>query len=107
MVTRPKNTKRLELLNQAQPDRPWSSCSEQRRCVICENVFSGDEVIVRNSRQRGVRLACPKCGSAPALWVRLGNPLVDQEVWADWESLMECASGDDSDDRETGVAAVS
>ena len=86
---------RLKLLNEAQPDRPWRSCAEKRRCVACDGIFRGSEVIVRH---RASRLACPKCGSGPVLWVGLGNPFTDDRVWAEWEAAITVASADPEDD---------
>jgi hypothetical protein len=90
----PADEKRLALLNEAQPGRPWQTCSERRRCIGCESVFDGREVTVNWSRHRITRLGCPLCGSTPALWVRLGNPLIDEQAWADWEAAMEFVASD-------------
>ena len=76
-------TTRLRLLKEAQPRRPWHSCDEQRECLVCENIFTGREVVIQ--REEGTRLACPACDSGPECWVRPGNPLLDESVWADWE----------------------
>jgi hypothetical protein len=85
------NKERLQLLNEAQPERPWKSCAEKRRCVNCDRVFRGEDVSVCRSDFGAWQLACPKCGSSPALWVRLGNPLTQEEIWSDWESAMQMA----------------
>lgn len=93
----PDDEKRLTLLNERQPARPWRSLSEKRSCVICEKTFTGREVSVRWSRNRITRLGCPHCESAPELWVRLGNPLTNERAWADWETaLAEAAIGFES-----------
>lgn len=89
---------RLQLLNSAQPGRLWQSCSERRRCVECENTFSGNAVIIRRTREGATRLACPKCGSGPELWVRPGNPYTDECVWAEWESAIAVATAEADDD---------
>lgn len=106
MRTFPDDKTRLELLNEVHPGRPWRSCAEKRRCVVCDGVFRGRDVVVHSSRPQATSLACPVCGSAPALWVRLGNPLLDDRVWAEWESAMELVSADDADDADGGMAAV-
>ena len=98
MRTLPDDEKRLSLLNEAQPDRPWLSCAEKRRCVACERVFRGSALIARSLRRLENRLACPKCGSGPALWVRLGNPYTDDRVWAEWECALTHAAADPEDD---------
>lgn len=79
---------RLETLNRTQPERPWSSLTESRRCIACDHIFNATQVVIRRRRE-GVRLSCPRCGGAPALWVRLGNPLIDDQVWAEWETAIQ------------------
>lgn len=92
--------KRLRLLNEAQPRRPWHSCDEPRECLVCENTFTGNEVIIHRN---GVpRLACPACGSGPDCWVRPGNPLLDEHVWADWKrAIADAEDGGDEDELAT------
>jgi hypothetical protein len=85
MRTLPNDEIRLQLLNDAQPERPWSSCAEERQCIMCESAFRGSEVIVRQTRRTQFQLACPNCGSGPQFWVRCGNPLLEAHVWSDWE----------------------
>lgn len=97
----PDEQQRLALLNAAQPRHPWHSCAEKRRCVVCERVFRGSSVKVRSPRRGVTRLACPKCGSEPALWVRPENPLIDRDAWADWESAMEVSMFALSEESET------
>jgi NAD-dependent SIR2 family protein deacetylase len=80
--------RRLQLLNRAQPNRRWDSCTEKRQCIMCDRVFSGSEVDVRTRDHFKPDLRCPGCGSAPEMWVRLGNPLTDAVVWADWAEAM-------------------
>lgn len=43
---------------------------------------------IRRDRTGIIHVACPGCQSAPKLWVRPGNPLVDETAWADWENAM-------------------
>ena len=97
---------RLDLLNQAQPNRPWRSSTEKRRCVVCDKVFRGNDVLVREETAGGNRLACPTCHSAPALWVRLGNPLIDNAIWADWEAALDFAALDPGENFETGLTTA-
>ena len=90
----------LELLNASQPI-VWHSCADRRRCIVCEHVFRGDEVMTR--RNHGVtRLRCPKCGSGPELWVRPGDPLLDENAWSDWECAL--AAFENSHEREDDFA---
>jgi hypothetical protein len=65
---------------------------------MCERKFSGNEVIVRHLRRDHARLACPACGSAPQFWVRLGNPLLEDHVWADWECAITSYTSYNEDD---------
>jgi hypothetical protein len=95
MHTFPNDEIRLQLLNEAQPGRPWGSCKEKRRCIMCERTFRGSDVIVRQSREGVVQLGCPNCDSKPQFWVRLGNPLLEEHIWADWEVALR-SSGDDT-----------
>jgi len=67
---------------------------------MCERTFRGRDAVVRRSRNGQVYLACPACDSGPQFWVRLGNPLLDDHVWSDWEiaiafSMDDEAAGDD------------
>ena len=79
----PTEQKRLELLNEAQPQCPWQSCAEKRQCLVCENIFTGHEVVMPNDEI--AQLSCSACGSGPEFWMRPGNPLLDESVWAEWE----------------------
>src|SRR5438445_471217 len=76
----PKDETRLQLLNEAQPERPWRSSLEKRRCIMCERTFRGRDVVVRPGRTGQLQLACPTCDSGPQFWVRLGNPLLEEHV---------------------------
>lgn len=93
MIILPSGKKRLAALNAAQPDRPWKSCRERRQCVMCDHVFRGSDAAVRRtSRGALTRLTCPSCGAEPTCWVRLGNPLTDERIWAEWESAIDLAT---------------
>lgn len=91
----PNDEQRLELLSNSQPGRPWRSVFEKRRCIVCEHTFRGRDAVVRWARHCVTKLGCPKCDSAPALWVRIGNPLTDDSVWAEWERALALVAGDD------------
>ena len=101
MSSQPSDETRLQLLNEAQPGRPWRSCSEKRRCIACERTFRGTSVTVSALKNGATRLGCPRCGSAPELWVRLGNPFVDEQVWADWERALERSAAELADKDES------
>jgi len=100
MRTYPTDAKRLELLNQMSPTRSWRSVKEKRRCVVCEKVFRGGDAIVRWRRQGLISLECPGCASAPSTWVRLGNPLIDELAWQEWEAAMASCQSRFEADRE-------
>ena len=94
----PSEPERLALLNEAQPGRPCESCAEKRLCLACERTFRGSAATVRTTPNGAIRLVCPGCGSAPDVWVRLGNPLIDEEVWGDWERAIAHSSAEVADD---------
>lgn len=104
MRTYPCDAKRLELLNQMSPARGWRSVREKRRCVVCEKVFRGAEVVVRWRRQGLTTLECPSCSSAPSTWVRLGNPLTDELAWQEWEAAMASCQSQFELEREDQLA---
>jgi hypothetical protein len=52
---------------------------------MCETVFCGNDVTVRLIGRSQPQLSCPSCGSAPQFWVRVGNALLDDHVWQDWD----------------------
>ncbi len=91
--------KRLGLLNLSQPHQPWESCAEKRRCIACERTFRGTSATVRGTNG-STRLSCPTCGSGPEFWVRLGNPLTDNEIWADWERAIEKSAAEVPEEEE-------
>jgi hypothetical protein len=106
MRSLPEKPELLKILNEAQPERPWKSCQEKRSCVVCERTFRGTDVIINSHRLGVIRLACPSCGSDPGLWVRLGNPLLDDLAWADWESALEIAASRFSGESDCDLAAI-
>jgi len=82
---------RLTLLNLGQKSNPWESTAAKRQCVVCETTFAGSEVNIHPAARGQHRLGCPRCQSHPRLWVRVGNPLLDAEIWEDWESAIDFA----------------
>jgi hypothetical protein len=83
---------RLSLLSRFSA-RPWASLEEERRCILCDAVFSGSQVRVvgRRSGQLALRCPTPECRSRPEDWVHPDNPLLSLEAWADWDSLIQRA----------------
>lgn len=103
MRIHPSENRRLQLLNATRSGRPWESCAEKRLCVSCERTFRGTAATLRQTPTGAARLVCPGCGSTPDAWVRLGNPLTDEEVWSDWERAIAHSSDKIADD---GVVAA-
>lgn len=96
--------KRLQLLNANEAGALWRSCSEKRRCIACERTFRGTSVVIRRGNNGVIRLECPGCGGSPDQWVRLGNPLTDEEVWADWQRAIERSAHAANADAEREMA---
>lgn len=90
---------RLKLLNLSQPNQPWESCAEKRLCIVCDRTFRGSSATVRGTGG-SPRLSCPSCGSGPEFWVRPGNPLIDVEIWADWERAIEQSAAEDPEEEK-------
>lgn len=80
--------RRLLLLNAVQPGHPWTACEEKRKCILCERTFRGSAVLVRRALSRP-QLCCPGCRSGPAYWVRVGNPLLEDAAWNEWEKAID------------------
>jgi len=66
--------------------RNWKTLDDQRRCILCDQTFSGREVIVTPNRSGKPILHCPTpdCVSTPREWVHLGDPLTEDDAWRDW-----------------------
>src|SRR5258708_1037669 len=81
---------KLSILNQTRSIRPWKSCSETRRCVMCGEVFTGDDVGIRSRRDGSITLRCPtlRCLGGPEMWIHSGEPLISEEAWQDWEHIL-------------------
>jgi len=74
-----------------QEERPWASLDETRRCVLCEQTFTGHQVRVLRDRAGASHFRCPtpRCPATPAQWIHPGNPLVSEEAWRDWTRLLD------------------
>lgn len=77
---------KLLLLQASDAWRPWTSLQDQRRCIICDQTFSGRKVSVSFDRRGRPALHCPTpgCPSSPRAWLHPGDPLTDDEAWEDW-----------------------
>jgi hypothetical protein len=95
-------SKRIALLNEIPSPRPWRSCSETRRCVVCDKVFTADKVRINRLRDGRVVLRCPtlRCAGGPQMWGHAGEPLVSQEAWNDWERILNLLDQCEGDDQE-------
>jgi hypothetical protein len=100
MHTLPTDEARLQLLNEVQPGQSWQSCAEKRQCIMCERIFRGWDVMVRRRRSGRLQLACPTCDSGPQFWVRLGNSLLADHVWQDWELAIRSSTGHSAGDED-------
>src|SRR3954452_5324987 len=81
---------KLDALRKGSACRLWESLDERRVCVICEKSFTGRQVEASVSANGRVRLKCPTegCPGNPRVWVRPGNPLVEQSAWEDWTRVL-------------------
>lgn len=79
---------KLQLLQGA---RAWASLEETRQCVLCEQTFTGHQVRVLWDHSGTPHLRCPTagCPATPAQWIHPGNPLVSEDAWKDWVSLLD------------------
>lgn len=93
---------KLKLLQEADPDRAWTSLEETRHCILCEKTISGHHIRVSRDRRGAIRLRCPtrNCQSTPAEWVHPENPLVSEDAWHDWVRLLDTLCEDDPTQRK-------
>ncbi len=76
---------KLALLRKEDHFRSWQSLDDKRVCVLCEETFAGQDVIV-SRHGAGYELHCPTrgCPSRVHQWVYPGNPLSKEAANADW-----------------------
>jgi hypothetical protein len=64
---------KLGALRRLDQFRPWHSLDEQRFCLVCGKIITGDQILVMGgTRGNGpLRLSCPteRCHSMPMDWV--------------------------------------
>jgi len=74
-----------------QGERAWKSLDETRRCVLCEQTFTGRQVCLFWDGSGAPHLQCPTagCPGTPAQWVHPDNPLISEEAWRDWVRLLD------------------
>jgi hypothetical protein len=65
----------LELLQQVDRFRVWNSLDDRRRCLVCDRVFTGREVVLSAGEdgKEPLRGYCPTsdCSSIPMDWAKL------------------------------------
>ncbi len=81
---------RLECLCATDAHHSWTSLDETRRCILCEEKFTGHQVRFTTGRHGELKPHCPTehCSSTPREWVAIGNPLLDDETWRDWSHIL-------------------
>ena len=79
-----------------QGEHAWKSLDETRRCILCEETFTGHQVRVLWDHSGTPHLRCPTmgCPASPAQWIHPGNPLVSEDAWRDWVRLLETLCDD-------------
>jgi hypothetical protein len=82
---------KLALLQAGDGYREWKALTDKRVCILCEQTFSGSEVVVKKGRHGIVQLRCPTegCSGTPEEWVFPGNPLTSDESWNDWLRILD------------------
>ena len=76
---------RLHLLRENDPHRFWSALSDRRLCLLCDSEFDGASVRI-TVRSGKAHFQCPQphCQAGLAHFVHPGNPLLNEDAWADW-----------------------
>ena len=66
--------------------RNWKTLDDQRHCILCDQTFSGREIVVTPNHHGKSVLHCPTqdCVSTPREWMHLGDPLTEDDAWQDW-----------------------
>jgi hypothetical protein len=85
---------KLDILQRNDPFRGWASLDETRFCILCEQVIDGRHIVVFGGPGKPVPLSCPTpgCQGTPYEWVHLGDPLLSDEAYSEWERLMAAAA---------------
>lgn len=66
---------RLAILQMADPFRKWNSLDEQRVCVLCHKLITGDEIVISVDGDGDYHLNCPSvgCAATPREWYYHGS----------------------------------
>lgn len=82
---------KLTILRACDPFREWHSLDDKRHCILCDKTITGRQIEVNGRGARRYELRCPTegCRSSPHEWMYVGNPLISEAAWKDWERLWE------------------
>ncbi|MEI6871100.1 MAG: hypothetical protein WCL08_02355 [Verrucomicrobiota bacterium] len=85
---RPRSV-RLRLLQEYDRNRFWSSLADRRLCLLCDSEFEGSAIRISVRAGKPV-FQCPQatCHGELSHFVHLGNPLLNEDAWADWMKPM-------------------
>jgi len=85
MGMKDKPTDKLSILQANDHFRDWHTLEDERVCALCNQKFSGNEVVIATMRDE-VELRCPtsNCRSAVHQWVYPGNALLSEKSYEDW-----------------------
>ena len=63
---------KLEILERLDQFRLWHSLDEERYCLVCGKIITGQEIQVNGGENGPLRVSCPTehCNSVPIDWVR-------------------------------------
>jgi hypothetical protein len=63
---------KLEILERLDQFRLWHSLDEERYCLVCGKIITGQEIHVNGGENGPLRISCPTehCNSVPIDWVR-------------------------------------
>ena len=63
---------KLEILKRLDQFRLWHSLDEERYCLVCGKIITGQEIQVNGGENGPLRISCPTehCNSVPIDWVR-------------------------------------
>ena len=63
---------KLEILERLDQFRVWHSLDEERYCLVCGKIITGNDIHVVGGEDGPLRISCPteNCNSSPVRWVR-------------------------------------
>ena len=90
---------RLQLLRENDRLREWHALSKSRVCVPCGRRLTGRTIVISRTKNR-IFFRCPTPGCVGSLddFAAPGDPLLDDNVWQDWERTLKAREfADDAD----------